>query len=74
MRLNRMTAAIPLLFVISLHAESNEGDLLEPRKRSAEKTRTGLGDSAADFWIYDDLKAGEAKSARTGKPLLVSFR
>ena len=36
--------------------------------------RQQLKDNAADFWIYDDIKAGYAKAAKTGKPLLVSFR
>ncbi len=36
--------------------------------------RANLKDQAADFWIYDDLKAGYARARKTGKPLLVSFR
>ena len=40
----------------------------------ADKLRTWLKDSAADFWIYDDLEAGHAQAKDTGKPLLVSIR
>ncbi|MFQ5505825.1 MAG: hypothetical protein ACE5F1_13670 [Planctomycetota bacterium] len=36
--------------------------------------RRALKDTAADFWIYDDLDAGYARGRKTGKPLLVSFR
>ena len=36
--------------------------------------RVNLKDQAADFWIYDDLKAGYSRASKTGKPLLVSFR
>ena len=41
---------------------------------AAAKKRRRLKDDAADFWIYDDLYAAEAKAKTTGKPLLVSFR
>lgn len=39
-----------------------------------EKLRSSLEDTAADFWIYDDLKAGEKLAKKEGKPLLISFR
>ena len=41
---------------------------------AASAKRKRLRDNAADFWIYDDIDKGYAKSAATGKPLLVSFR
>ena len=31
-------------------------------------------DPVANEWIYDDLEAGYAKAAESGKPLLVAFR
>lgn len=36
--------------------------------------RGALEDSAADFWIYDDVDAGYAAAKKSKKPLLVSFR
>ena len=40
-----------------------------------EKLRTALGDTApAGAWIYDDLEAGYAEAARSGKPLMVVLR
>lgn len=43
-------------------------------QQAAEIKRKRLKDRAADFWIYDDIDAGYAQAATTGKPLLVSFR
>lgn len=40
----------------------------------SETKRKRLKDTAAGFWIYDDIEAGYSKAAETGKPLLVSFR
>jgi len=40
-----------------------------------EKLREAMGDSAlTGTWIYDDLPAGVAEAARSGKPLLVVLR
>jgi len=40
-----------------------------------DKLRAALGDTApAGAWIYDDLEAGVAEAARTGKPLMVVLR
>lgn len=39
-----------------------------------KELRAALKDTAADFWIYDDLKAAYRSGRETGKPLLVSFR
>jgi serine protease Do len=40
-----------------------------------EKLRAALGDTApAGAWIYDDLEAGYAEAARSGKPLMVVLR
>ena len=36
--------------------------------------RERLKDNAADFWIYDDIAKARSEAAKTGKPLLVSFR
>ena len=36
--------------------------------------RASLEDTAADFWIYDDLKAAEKQAKKEAKPLLISFR
>ena len=47
---------------------------LAPLTAQGAKLRKWLKDDAADFWIYDDLKAGQAQAKKTGKPLLVSFR
>ena len=40
-----------------------------------EQLKKALGDdSIADDWIYDDIQAGYAAAAKSGKPLLVAFR
>ena len=40
-----------------------------------EKLKSALGDTApAGTWIYDDLEAGYAEAARSGKPLMVVLR
>ena len=40
-----------------------------------DKLREALSDNAvAGAWIYDDLAAGIAEAARTGKPLFVVLR
>ena len=31
-------------------------------------------DPVANEWVYDDIEAGYAKAAESGKPLLVAFR
>ncbi len=36
--------------------------------------KEALKDQAADFWIYDNLEAGQARARESGKPLLVSLR
>ena len=41
---------------------------------AASAKRKRLRDTAADFWIYDDIDKGYARAAETKKPLLVSFR
>ena len=45
-----------------------------PAQDQAGIMRGRLKDTAADFWIYDDIDAGYAKAADTGNPLLISFR
>ena len=40
-----------------------------------EKLREAMGDTGlAGTWIYDDLDAGYAEAARTGRPLMVVLR
>ena len=39
-----------------------------------DELRAALTDTAADFWVYDDLKAAKKQAVEAGKPLLVSFR
>lgn len=40
-----------------------------------DKLRAALGDTAlAGPWIYDDLEAGYAEAARTGRPIMVVLR
>ena len=46
------------------HAQDQEG----------QRIRDQLGDKAAEFWIYDDLRAARKQSLRTKKPILVSLR
>ena len=49
--------------------------ILGAREASFEdQLRKGLGDKAADFWIYDDMQAAHAQAQTTGKPLLVTVR
>ena len=74
MRLKLTIAILPLLLVASLSAEAKEEDVTTPQDAKAKETQKGLADNVADFWIYEDLNAAQAESARTGKPLLVSFR
>lgn len=40
----------------------------------AGRLRAAMKDAAADFWIYDDLEAGDVEARRMGRPLLVSLR
>ncbi len=78
MRINRLFAAMatigPLLCVNPLFAQPLAEDVDRPQLADAAKIRQALGDDAAEFWIYEDVKAGFAESNRTGKPLLVSIR
>ena len=54
--------------ILSVSALSQEA------QDAARTKRERLKDHAAAFWIYDDIDAGYAIAAETGKPLLVSFR
>jgi len=41
----------------------------------AESLRQQIGDvTPVGDWIYDDIDAGVARAAETGKPLLLTFR
>ena len=44
------------------------------QEKDAEKTKERLNDEAAEFWIYDDLKAAKAEARKSRKPILLSFR
>lgn len=46
----------------------------EPARLGGDELKKALNDSAADFWIYDDLEKAYSEGKRTGKPVLVSFR
>ena len=70
--------ALAVLAVPVLEFPSQLQDPLQDATQGADdaaaRKRRRLKDDAADFWIYDDLYAAEAKAKTTGKPLLVSFR
>ena len=70
--------ALVALAVPVLEFPSQLQDALQDATQAADDAaankRRRLKDDAADFWIYDDLYAAEAKAKTTGKPLLVSFR
>ena len=78
MRIIRLFATVatiaPLLCVNLLFAQSGTENVLRPQHADGARIRQALDDDAANFWIYEDVKAGFAESKRTGKPLLVSIR
>ena len=39
-----------------------------------DELQKALRDDAAGFWVYDDLPAAEKQAAKSGKPLLITFR
>lgn len=79
MKMNRILAPIavlaPMALVSTLFGSWGMGGP-QPRKQdmAGAKLRRELKDKAADFWIYDDLKAAKAELVRTQKPLLLSLR
>ncbi len=64
--------ALTSLFLVS--SILSVSALTQEAQDAARTKRERLKDHAAGFWIYDDIDAGYAKAAKTGKPLLVSFR
>ena len=72
------STALAALAVPVLEFPSQPQDPLRDATQGADdaaaRKRRRLKDDAADFWIYDDLHAAEARAKTTGKPLLVSFR
>ena len=48
--------------------------MLAPAQDEERAKRERLHDTAADFWIYDDLKRGLALGAERNAPVLVSIR
>lgn len=74
MKLKLTIAILPLLLVAALSAEAKEENVTKSQDAKAKEIQKGLADSVADFWIYEDLNSAQTESARTGKPLLVSFR
>ena len=72
-----LVAATALLAVLVLELSSPAQETAQDAERAqdaAAAKRKRLKDTAADFWIYDDLRKGETLAAETGKPLLISFR
>jgi len=59
--------------LLSLVCGASASDVLAQGFKGA-KLRASLEDTAADFWIYDDLKAAEKQAKKEAKPLLISFR
>ncbi len=70
MMIDRILAASVVLSLAVLIAPG----ICQGQGVTGKKLRTELLDQAAEFWIYDDLKAAEAESRRTKKPLLLSLR
>ena len=64
--------ALSSLLLVTLMLSVSARSLQAQDAAGAKRER--LKDKVADFWIYDDIEAGYAKAAKTGKPLLVSFR
>ena len=58
----------PLVLVLALAAPLIAGERDELLKEALQD------DLVVGDWIYDDVEAGFKEAARTGKPLLVSFR
>ena len=59
---------------IALFALASVAAAQDAAEAAASTLREALHDSAADFWIYDDVELGYATAARANKPLLISFR
>ena len=69
------TATIAALLCVGpLFGQPRTEDSVGSQQADGAKIRQALGDDAAEFWIYEDVKAGIAEARHTGKPLLVSIR
>ena len=75
MRLFAITATIAIILSANPVFAQTRGSEAPPSLRADSATiRKALDDKAADFWIYEDIKAGFEESRRTGKPILLSIR